>query len=415
MYAGATPDAHVVELDTEDPLVALTPRTMIPRMEHPESSWMGVGKSVFSTAALFLVVVAVAAATTVVTLRVAQPHGDAQSAHKTISFADMVVKPAFEDCAKMAESCLLPKCCAVSGLTCYKTNATYGKCMKVCTTGGANGTCEVVAPPTKPVVEEPGLSLFCFSVYTKNTGSSKVSHELELLQKQKQMGVSIFSCADWRVYSDVVAPLGGGYNTIQVHDVKNDFHILKRKSTGTWVNTGTFMQVWWAIKAEGTWEKHNWVIKVDADAVFFPHKLYNALNHATVPKEGLYMENCKYVEEGYFGNLEVFSKQAFGTLTANMEHCYEAIPWKVGVHHGKYGPMGEDLFAQKCMDKMGVAKQENFYLTTDGACEADRPEGEKKNKKFIPKCAGVTTPTIHPFKKPEMYFRCMHEAASASA
>merc|ERR1719150_3086803 len=32
------------------------------------------------------------------------------------------------------------------------------------------------------------------------------------------------------------------------------------------------------------------------------------------------------------------------------------------------------------MDLMGVAKQENFGLTTDGACEADRAVGQEKNK-----------------------------------
>merc|ERR1719203_802400 len=30
----------------------------------------------------------------------------------------------------------------------------------------------------------------------------------------------------------------------------------------------------------------------------------------------------------------------------------------------------------ECMDKMGVAKQENFYLPTDGACEADGVHGQ---------------------------------------
>merc|ERR1711941_264280 len=113
---------------------------------------------------------------------------------------------------------------------------------------------------------------------------------------------------------------------------------------------------------------------------FFPWKLISVLNSATVPAEGLYMENCKFVEWGYFGNLEVFSKQAFATLVTNLDECYTSLPWKVGVHGGKHGPMGEDLFAQKCMDLMGVAKQENFGLTTDGACEADRPTEERKNK-----------------------------------
>merc|ERR1712066_153525 len=113
---------------------------------------------------------------------------------------------------------------------------------------------------------------------------------------------------------------------------------------------------------------------------------------------------------GYFGNLEVFSRQAFSTLLANLDSCYDTVDWKVGVHGGKYGPMGEDLFVQKCMDAYGVKKVEAFYLTTDGACEADRPEGDEKNKKYQPDCKGTTTPTIHPFKKPAEYFKCLAEA-----
>merc|ERR1712051_688717 len=54
---------------------------------------------------------------------------------------------------------------------------------------------------------------------------------------------------------------------------------------------------------------------------------------------------------------------AFATLVNNLDECYSSLPWKVGVHGGKHGPMGEDLFAQKCMDLMGVAKQENVLLT----------------------------------------------------
>merc|ERR1711979_38085 len=98
----------------------------------------------------------------------------------------------------------------------------------------------------------------------ENTGGDKVSHELELLQMQHDNGQSLFSCAEWAVYSDVVAPLGGGDMTIQVEDTKGDWHILRRKITKTWV------------------------IKVDADAVFFPYKLARVLQGAQVPEEGLY-------------------------------------------------------------------------------------------------------------------------------
>merc|ERR1711879_968301 len=94
------------------------------------------------------------------------------------------------------------------------------------------------------------------------------------------------------------------------------------------------------------------------------------------------MGNCKYVDYGYFGNLEVFSKAAFTTLVANIDLCKASpeINWKVGVKNGKFGPMGEDLFAQTCLDMKGVRRVEAFDITTDGACPADRPQDEQKKK-----------------------------------
>jgi len=273
--------------------------------------------------------------------------------------------------------------------------------------------CEEVSAHKVAIYEHPGLSFFCFSVYTKDTGSTKTSYELELIKGQKEKGVSIFRCSEQAVYSDVDVSIAPGLSTIKVTDVKGDWHFAKRKHTGTWVNTGMFFQVWKKIAEAGVWARHNYVIKVDADAVFFPNKLYEKLRGKGVPAEGAYYENCKLVEYGYFGNLEVFSKTAFGTLLANMDSCYDELPWKVGIKDGKYGPMGEDLFAQKCMDLHGVKKVEDFELTMDGACPADRPKDEKKNKKFIPKCQGATTATIHPFKKPDAYFDCLEVADQA--
>merc|ERR1719330_606084 len=152
--------------------------------------------------------------------------------HHVTGLSEMlVVKPAYEDCAQVKDDCLAAGCCAPSGYNCFKNARGQGRCMRECTPGGANGTCEGVAPHMKTAVEVPGFSLFCFSVYTENTGSDKVSHELELLQMQHDNGQSLFSCAQWAVYSDVVVPLGGGDMTIQVEDTKGDWHLLRRKDT----------------------------------------------------------------------------------------------------------------------------------------------------------------------------------------
>merc|ERR1711994_1238516 len=164
-----------------------------------------------------------------------------------------------------------------------------------------------------------------------------------------------------------------------------------------------FTQIWKKIN------KHvytDWVAKVDADAVFIPSRLRDWLGEQLVPSHGIYLENCKYVDYGYFGNLEVYSTQAFSTLVQNIDSCKQTLNWKVGVKDGKYGPMGEDLFAQSCLDSVGIRRKEAFDITTDGACPANRPKAEKKNKKWKPNCAYAATPAMRPFKKTQEWIQC---------
>jgi len=248
-----------------------------------------------------------------------------------------------------------------------------------------------------------GAKLYCFAVYTKMTGSTKPSQELELLQGQYERKASLFGCDYNNVFSDVDAQVGPDYPTIKVEDVENEFHIIKRKVVGTWVNTGMFKQIW--KKIVGKTADAEWVVKVDADAVFVPHRLKGMLQGHPITYSGIYLENCKSVQWGFYGNLEVFSVEAFNTLLANIDSCSQKIDWVKGT---KWGPIGEDLFAQMCMDYNGVSKVQNFDVTTDGACPGTRKRwGDEKNKKWKPPCHLVGTPALHPFKKPEEYFRCL--------
>ena len=50
-----------------------------------------------------------------------------------------------------------------------------------------------------------------------------------------------------------------------------------------------YVQPWQAIGAAGVWRRHNYVVKVDADAVFFATKLVEALRGMAVPAEGAYL------------------------------------------------------------------------------------------------------------------------------
>merc|ERR1712026_37135 len=117
-----------------------------------------------------------------------------------------------------------------------------------------------------------GQNLYCFSLYTENTGNETlVSHELELLNIVAAQGKGIFACEQWDVFSDVSVP-------------------------------------------------------VDANAVFLPQRLRTWLSSkpGDTP-HGLYYENCPYVQYGFFGHLEIITKTAVGVLTANLEECHTAF------------------------------------------------------------------------------------------
>merc|ERR1712141_849380 len=109
-------------------------------------------------------------------------------------------------------------------------------------------------------------------------------------------------------------------------------------------------------------------------------------------------ENCKYVNFGFFGNLEVISRKAVATYLASIDDCRTSLNYLGKEKDYGNEAWGEDLFAQRCMDLHGVDKVSVFDLTTDGMCEAFRPEGQKKNKKWTPDCATTTTAGMHPFK-----------------
>merc|ERR1712117_316832 len=112
------------------------------------------------------------------------------------------------------------------------------------------------------------------------------------------------------VYSDVAIDIGG-YTTIQVEDYNGEFHQIKRKETKSWVNWGLFYQVWVKVKAQDAVYTADYTVKVDPDAVFIPQRLRAYLGNAIKgdSPHGLYLENCQNVQYGFFGHLEVISRE----------------------------------------------------------------------------------------------------------
>jgi len=328
----------------------------------------------------------------------------------------IVAMPGPDKCAPVDEDCYSVGCCAVSGYYCFEDAPGTGKCMKSCIpskTRNCSQTQSMMAPilqDAAPVAD----SFYCFSTYTAETGQKKRTvDELGNLKLQYSRTIGIFQCEQWQVFTEGDAELAPGVPFWKVYDTDEDFHFAKRKETGGWINTGLHAAAWKAVAEEGKYKSANWVMKLDADAVFVPSRLKPILSKQMVPVTGIYLENCQHVSYGYFGNLEVFSLAAFETLVANIDACKASLPWKTGIKGGKWGPMGEDLFAQQCLDALDVPRVEQFDISTDGCCEADRPEGEKKNKKYVPDCATTSTAQIHPFFTPDVFEACYDATVAA--
>ena len=62
---------------------------------------------------------------------------------------------------------------------------------------------------------------------------------------------------------------------------------------------------------------------------------------------GVYAENGTGMEWGYAGSIAIMSKTALESLLGNIDSCSDEIVWVMGT---KWGPIGENLLAQTCMD-----------------------------------------------------------------
>merc|ERR1712032_320121 len=89
-------------------------------------------------------------------------------------------------------------------------------------TPGVDGTCLLeanFAASKRSTISQTANTMYCFSFYTADTGSTKPSYELDLLRTQLFLGASIFGCEAYRVFSDVETWLAPEkVSTIKVDD-----------------------------------------------------------------------------------------------------------------------------------------------------------------------------------------------------
>merc|ERR1711948_240156 len=82
-------------------------------------------------------------------------------------------------------------------------------------------------------------------------------------------------------------------------------------------------------------------------------RLRSYLEKYEVTDNGIYLENCKYVNYGFFGSLAVVSHDAAATYMANLDDCKAALNYMGHEKVTGNQAWGEDLFQQRCMAARG--------------------------------------------------------------
>jgi len=215
------------------------------------------------------------------------------------------------------------------------------------------------------------------------------------MREQLRRRTGIFACNDYAVISKVNVSLGYGnkgcgevYTWVNnVPQVPVGQYGMNGATTSSWLNTYTFIMAWDTLMNSGKLWKHQWVVKVDPDAVFFPDRLRNRVRPFTGGSKFIF--NCNSNGPKIYGALEVFSMEAISAYHDRVGAC-KNMNW-----HG----WGEDMYMQECMKSVGAAGVTQFDLVADERCQnaacSDGSKAAFHAYKNVPAWKGCYEMAIH--------------------
>lgn len=212
-----------------------------------------------------------------------------------------------------------------------------------------------------------------------------------MLGDQYMKHISIFACEGNAVLSSQPVQIAPGYFTEVVQTTLEAEYGGEFKTA---LNLEIFIKVWDRIVELGTFRDHDWTVKGDADAVFFPDRLLGLLPHHPEEGRGVYLNNCRH---GMHGPVEVFSRNAVEKLKDSWEPCKAHFNQLCGGDC----KWGEDMFIDQCLSKvMGVRRDNEWSLLVEDHCLTD---GQQWGSSSM--CDG-THVAFHPFKEQSAYNDC---------
>jgi len=236
------------------------------------------------------------------------------------------------------------------------------------------------------------------------------SYEQELLIMQHKHKAGIFQCDSHVLYSSQVIELVPGVVSRRIASS------MKAEPGGQFVtvlNLGVFLSLYRQMISDRDYLNAGWIIKVDPDTVFLPHRVRTLLRSYDwgVGDAGIYLNNC---QEGLHGPIEILSQGAFLSFARGVPECYkqlnnilcdDACQKRNGGCNGKCTDWwGEDIFLDQCLERFTQARRVFAkHLLQEDHCPTNQEKGWDS-------CEDTHVSSFHPFKDPPKWLHCWKAA-----
>mmetsp|Transcript_111821 Transcript_111821/g.340042 ORF Transcript_111821/g.340042 Transcript_111821/m.340042 type:complete len:447 (-) Transcript_111821:40-1380(-) len=225
-------------------------------------------------------------------------------------------------------------------------------CQPITTTNTTTTTTRPTRPTPPAAWGHP--SLFCFSLLRAG------GLDMGLVRLQHARNASVFGCDEFSLLSS-----GGAVRLAPDYLVAGLPGQEARDSLGA----SDFLAAWQMVAKDGRYKRHDWTVKVEPDAVFFPERLRAILrSYADREDSGLFLLNCNRPLKLY-GPIEVYSRRAVDAYVDNQALCKRELPWK---------EWGEALFMEKCMQRLDMDAVFDEGVLADVRCHNSPCYNESK-------------------------------------
>lgn len=257
------------------------------------------------------------------------------------------------NCSWADHDCSATRCCAqpceatkdfasCTPYSCVQKNSSFATCISGSTPLGWDGTrlgghdTQEVSPASDGMLTA-GYSLYCFCVIRWPTGAQPVEGDGEamVVENWRNRGLSIMQCDE------------------------HDFFDVE-----TSVSVDPYTDAWRQVQEHDRWRFHDWTVKVDGDAVFFPDRLRMHINMLQVPRHAtVYLRNS-HSSFHFREALQVLSKAAMRVFFSRFHGCESNL--------AKIGAL--DYWFYQCLEGVGIHHVSSLDMLVD--LEVDpRPVG----------------------------------------